>query len=74
MAYPLAEQKALQGQKVPHSNIDSYIALNDLKNLTIYGFDNSNASDGVISFEWLGLMFVLPSYTDAVLSLATLLD
>ena len=44
MAYPLAEQKALQEQKVPHSNIDSYIALNDLKNLTIYGFDNSNAS------------------------------
>ena len=44
MAYPLAEQKVLQGQKVPHSNIDTHIALNDLKNLTIYGFDNSNAS------------------------------
>jgi hypothetical protein len=44
MAYPLAEQKALQEQKVPHSNIDTYIALNDLKNLTMYGFDNSNTS------------------------------
>ena len=44
MAYPLAEQRTLQRQKVSHSNIDTHIALNDLKNLTMYGFNSPNTS------------------------------